>query len=60
MPESEVPDKFVPYSAVNVLPNSRTIPHLGMRMLSNSEIAVPNYDVVQHGLQAWQDTRATL
>jgi hypothetical protein len=25
MPESEVPDKFVPYSAVNVLPNFRTI-----------------------------------
>jgi ABC-type dipeptide/oligopeptide/nickel transport system permease component len=34
--------------------------HLGMRMLPNSEIAAPNYDVGQHGRLAWQDTRTTL
>jgi ABC-type dipeptide/oligopeptide/nickel transport system permease component len=34
--------------------------HLGMRMLPNSEKATPNYDVVQQGLLAWQDTRITL
>lgn len=34
--------------------------HMGLRMLSNSEGATPNYDLVQHGLLAWQDTRTTL
>jgi hypothetical protein len=34
MPESEVPDKFVPYSAVNVLPDFRTIPGLDFQASS--------------------------
>jgi ABC-type dipeptide/oligopeptide/nickel transport system permease component len=34
--------------------------HLGMRMLPNSEVATPNYDLLRHGRLAWQDTRTTL
>jgi ABC-type dipeptide/oligopeptide/nickel transport system permease component len=31
--------------------------HLGMRMVQNSDRAHPNYDVIQHGILSWQDTR---
>ena len=31
--------------------------HLGMRMTRNSEIARPDYDLVQYSKRAWQDTR---
>ena len=31
--------------------------HLGMRMIRNSESARPEYDLIQHGKRAWQDTR---
>lgn len=31
--------------------------HLGMRMIRNSEVPHPNYDLVQHGFNAWGDTR---
>ena len=34
--------------------------YLGMRMLPNSEISEPDYDVVGHGKVAWRDTRAFL
>jgi ABC-type dipeptide/oligopeptide/nickel transport system permease component len=34
--------------------------HLGMRMIRNSEISRPDYDVVKHGQLAWQDTLAFL
>ncbi len=34
--------------------------YLGMRMVRNSEISRPDYDLVQHGKRAWQDTRAFL
>jgi peptide/nickel transport system permease protein len=34
--------------------------HLGMRMVQNSDRAQPNYDVIQHGILAWQDTRIFL
>ena len=30
--------------------------NLGMRMARNSEIASPDYDLVQHSKRAWQDT----
>jgi hypothetical protein len=33
--------------------------HLGMRMIRNSEISRPDYDVVKHGQLAWQDTLAS-
>ena len=31
--------------------------YLGMRMLPNSEISRPNFDVVEHGKVAWRETR---
>ncbi|MFZ5917257.1 MAG: ABC transporter permease subunit [Chloroflexota bacterium] len=31
--------------------------HLGMRMMRNSDVAEPDYDLVQHSQRAWQDTR---
>lgn len=31
--------------------------HLGMRMIRNSEVARPNYDLIQHGFDAWGDSR---
>ena len=31
--------------------------HLGMRMVQNSDRAQPNYDVIQHSILAWHDTR---
>jgi peptide/nickel transport system permease protein len=34
--------------------------HLGMSMIRNSEVSRPNYDVVQQGRRAWQDTRSFL
>lgn len=33
---------------------------LGMSMVSNSEAYEPNYNLVEHGVRAWQDTRAFL
>jgi peptide/nickel transport system permease protein len=32
--------------------------HLGMRMLPNSEISKPDFDVVRHSKAAWRETRA--
>lgn len=32
--------------------------HLGMRMVVNSNASMPNYDLVQHSIQAWRDSRA--
>jgi peptide/nickel transport system permease protein len=34
--------------------------NLGMRMARNSEVSRPDYDLVQHGKRAWQDTRTFL
>jgi len=34
--------------------------HLGMRMVRNSEISKPDYNLVRHSKGAWQDTRAFL
>jgi len=34
--------------------------HLGMRMARNSEIARPDYNLVQHCKRAWQESRAFL
>lgn len=34
--------------------------HLGMRMVPNSQAVKPDYNLVQTGLRAWQDTRAFL
>ena len=34
--------------------------NLGMRMARNSEISRPDYNLVQHGKSAWQDTRTFL
>lgn len=34
--------------------------NLGMRMARNSEIARPDYDLIQHSKRAWQDTRTFL
>jgi hypothetical protein len=34
--------------------------HLGMRMVRNSDISRPDYDVVEHSKRAWQDTRTFL
>jgi len=34
--------------------------HMGMRMIRNSEIPQPNYDLVEHARYAWQATRRTL
>ena len=34
--------------------------HLGMRMLPNSEVSKPDFDVVRHGKAAWRDTRTYL
>lgn len=34
--------------------------HLGMRMISNSDIAKPDYDLLKHSELAWQDTRNLL
>ena len=34
--------------------------NLGMRMARNSEISRPDYNLVQHGKRAWQDTRTFL
>lgn len=34
--------------------------HLGMGMISNSQAARPDYNLVQHSLRAWQETRAFL
>ncbi|MBN2500271.1 MAG: ABC transporter permease [Anaerolineales bacterium] len=31
--------------------------HLGMRMIPNSDIAEPNFDVVSHGKAAWTDSK---
>ena len=31
--------------------------HLGMSMISNSQTSQPSYDLVRHGIHAWQDTR---
>jgi ABC-type dipeptide/oligopeptide/nickel transport system permease component len=31
--------------------------HFGMRMVRNSEASRPNYDLVQHGISAWTDSR---
>jgi peptide/nickel transport system permease protein len=31
--------------------------HLGMRMVVNSNASVPSYDLVQHSIQAWRDSR---
>ena len=31
--------------------------HLGMRMISNSDVEEPNYDVVSHGKAAWADSK---
>ena len=51
MPESEVPDKFVSYSAVNVLPYFRTIPS-GIAALSRVDRAgVVHAGPVAHGRQ---------
>jgi ABC-type dipeptide/oligopeptide/nickel transport system permease component len=33
---------------------------LGMRMIRNSEISRPDYDILQHGKIAWQDTHKYL
>ena len=34
--------------------------HLGIRMMPNSELAAPSYDLLHHAQRAWRDTRATL
>lgn len=34
--------------------------HLGMRMIPNSEVREPNYDIVSHTKLAWEDTRGYL
>jgi len=34
--------------------------HLGMRMVRNSELSKPDYNVVRYSKRAWQDTRAFL
>lgn len=34
--------------------------HLGMRMIRNSEVSDPEYDLVQHARSAWAATRITL
>ena len=34
--------------------------YLGMRMIRNSEISEPDYDLVRHSKRAWQDTRQFL
>jgi peptide/nickel transport system permease protein len=34
--------------------------HLGLRMSRNSEVPQPSYDLLAHGLYAWQATRSTL
>jgi ABC-type dipeptide/oligopeptide/nickel transport system permease component len=34
--------------------------HMGMRMMRNSDASRPDYDLVQYGQWAWQDTRTTL
>jgi peptide/nickel transport system permease protein len=34
--------------------------YLGMRMIRNSEVPEPDYDLVVHSRRAWQDTRAFL
>jgi len=34
--------------------------HMGMRMIPNSDARNPNYDLVEHALLAWQDTRTYL
>jgi ABC-type dipeptide/oligopeptide/nickel transport system permease component len=34
--------------------------HLGMRMIRNSEIPQPSYDIAEHARYAWQATRRTL
>ena len=34
--------------------------HLGMRMIRNSDVSEPDYDVVRHSKRAWQDTRVFL
>jgi len=34
--------------------------HLSMRMVRNSEISRPDYDVVEYAKLAWQDTRLTI
>ncbi len=32
--------------------------HLGMSMVSNSQVATPDYSMVERSIRAWQDTRA--
>ena len=32
--------------------------NLGMSMVSNSQVATPDYDLVERSLRAWQETRA--
>jgi glutathione transport system permease protein len=34
--------------------------HLGFRMMRNSEISKPNYDLIRYSQLAWQDARATM
>ena len=34
--------------------------HLGIRMMPNSELAAPSYDLLHHAQRAWRETRATL
>jgi len=34
--------------------------HLGLRMIRNSEVSQPSYDLGEHGRYAWQATRKTL
>jgi ABC-type dipeptide/oligopeptide/nickel transport system permease component len=36
------------------------VTHMGMRMIRNSELPRPNYDLVEHAQYAWQATRRTL